>query len=405
MSDTPKRPATPGTPPPRRPAPQGKPGANGNRSVPQAPRAKAPAGGKRGVPSGKSPAQNKNSLSIDSLLNEINAEEKKTIEAFPSAASVEPLKNNPALPKEKAPEKLPDQPKAVPEEIRKPSIVFESEESTAAQEADEKPTTYTQEELAKFCDDLTAAAQEDTVQLDDDLDEPEAVPDEPEPALEDDLEDLPAPVESVKTPEEPKKRQEPEQEESVPAAGKLSLWGEDDSSGSSADKKKNRLMLIVIAVLSVIVIILLLQQCSCPGRGNGSTDDFFDQSAVEGTLPGKTPEEIQSMLNQIVEEGMFNVSIAPVILFETADGEGQARIENVPANHYHMSVAITLDETAETIYESKGIKPGQYIEYIRLQKTLAPGEYAATAVFTAYDADTLEARGRVAIKVTIYIEG
>jgi len=167
------------------------------------------------------------------------------------------------------------------------------------------------------------------------------------------------------------------------------------------DGKSNFTPLIIIGLLVVIIVILLMQNC---GGTADRQEDWFDTSAIEGTLPGKTPEEIQAMLNQIVEEGMFNISIAPVIVFENPQAQGQARIENIPANHYHMSVKITLDETQETIYESKGIRPGQYIEYITLQKTLQPGEYAATALFSAYDADTLGEQGRVAVKIDIIVE-
>jgi len=167
------------------------------------------------------------------------------------------------------------------------------------------------------------------------------------------------------------------------------------------DGKSNYTPLIIIGLLVVIIVILLMQNC---GGTAQRQEDWFDTSAIEGTLPGKTPEEIQAMLNQIVEEGMFNISIAPVIVFENPQAQGQARIENVPANHYHMSVKITLDDTQDTIYESKGIRPGQYIEYITLQKELQPGEYAATALFSAYDADTLGEQGRVAVKIKIIVE-
>ena len=168
------------------------------------------------------------------------------------------------------------------------------------------------------------------------------------------------------------------------------------------DGNSNLMPLLIIALLVIIIVILLMQNCTC--AGSKKQEDWFDTSAIEGTLPGKSPEEIQAMLNQIVDEGMFNVSIAPTIVFQNAQAEGQARIENIPANHYYMSVKIMLDDTSETIYESKGIRPGQYIEYIKLQKELPAGEYAATAFFSAYDAKDLSEQGRVAVKITIIVE-
>jgi methionine-rich copper-binding protein CopC len=67
-------------------------------------------------------------------------------------------------------------------------------------------------------------------------------------------------------------------------------------------------------------------------------------------------------------------------------------------------VAITLEETGETIYASKGIKPGQYIQYIELAKDLEAGVYDATAMFTAYTEDTHQVVGNAGAEVTLYVE-
>jgi methionine-rich copper-binding protein CopC len=66
-------------------------------------------------------------------------------------------------------------------------------------------------------------------------------------------------------------------------------------------------------------------------------------------------------------------------------------------------VAIKLDDTGETVYQSKGIKPGQYISYIRLAKKLDAGEYAATATFTAYTQDTHQVVGSTGAQLTLYV--
>lgn len=181
-------------------------------------------------------------------------------------------------------------------------------------------------------------------------------------------------------------------------------WVFDKSSGGLKDLKNSKLVpFAVIALLVIIIIVLLMQDCAGTGK-KYNDENWYDTSAIEGTLPGKTPEEIEAMLNQVVEEGMFNISIAPVIVFDHAFAQGQARIENIPANHYNMGVVITLDDTSETVYESKGIRPGQYIEYITLNKELSPGEYAATAMFTAYDVNDLSEQGRVAVKIKLIVE-
>ncbi|MFR9189005.1 MAG: hypothetical protein ACLVL7_01135 [Anaerotruncus massiliensis (ex Togo et al. 2019)] len=115
-------------------------------------------------------------------------------------------------------------------------------------------------------------------------------------------------------------------------------------------------------------------------------------SALTGALPGKSEEEVIAELNRVVDEGMFNIAINSYITFPDAKGEGVANIENVPGNRYNMTVSIVLDDTGETVYQSKGIKPGQYIQKIRLDEELPEGFYYATAVFTAYAQDEAHPR-------------
>lgn len=166
---------------------------------------------------------------------------------------------------------------------------------------------------------------------------------------------------------------------------------------------------VIILLLLVLCIVLLCRSCSCGSCGKRDrvmlgAEDFFDEDAKEGFLPTLSEEEIQEELNRIVEEGMFNVSIGSVLDFKNAKSKAVANIENIPANRYYMSVDITLDDTGETVYSSKGIKPGQYIDEISLSKALAPGEYPATARFTAYQPETYEVEGHVAVKIYIYVE-
>lgn len=135
-----------------------------------------------------------------------------------------------------------------------------------------------------------------------------------------------------------------------------------------------------------------------------NSDDFFDDSVQPGQANYKTEEEIQAELNKVVEEGMLNISIASVIEFDSGTSEGIAYIENSPANHYVITVAIALDDTGEVVYQSGGMKPDTYIEKITLSRDLDAGSYPATATFTAYDMNTLEEIGQAAAKVVLAIK-
>lgn len=176
-----------------------------------------------------------------------------------------------------------------------------------------------------------------------------------------------------------------------------------DGKGPGAPKLKvNRRIAIIAASVAVV---LALVGGGIWWFGQSQQNDFFDQNAILGQAPYKTPEEVQAELDRIVEEGMFNISIASVVEFADGTAPGTAYIENVPGNRYVMQVNIALDDTGETVYESKGLKPGSYIEDITLSKDLEPGNYAATATFSALDTDSLEEVGKAAAKVTLSVLG
>lgn len=166
-------------------------------------------------------------------------------------------------------------------------------------------------------------------------------------------------------------------------------------------RMKKRIIIVIIAILLIVIIMLSLRAC---GAKSQNEDDFFDANAQTGIVPGMTREEIQSLLDQVVEEGMFNISIASTVLVKEGSNIATANIENIEANHYHMSVVITLDDTGDVVYESKGIKPGQFIENIELTKVLPVGKYNATAVFTAHDQEDYSEEGQAAAKVAILVQ-
>lgn len=130
-----------------------------------------------------------------------------------------------------------------------------------------------------------------------------------------------------------------------------------------------------------------------------------DPNAALGQLSNKSPEDIQAELNRIVDEGMFNISIAPVVYFADATSEGDIRIENVPNNPYDMQVRITLADTGEEVFTTGIIEPNHHVQTARLSTPLAPGTYPASAVFTALDRQTGDEVGQASANITLVIEG
>ena len=167
-------------------------------------------------------------------------------------------------------------------------------------------------------------------------------------------------------------------------------------------KSKKTIMIVILAVILIAV-------CAAGGyftwkSASGSKGEFaLDEKAQDGFLGGKSPEDIEALLNQKVPDGMFNISINSDPAFEDGKSEGNLRIENVPGNPYYMTVQITRDDTGDRIYQSGGLKQKQYIENARLGVELPKGEYPCTAVFTAVDPETLEAVGTAAAKITLHV--
>lgn len=170
------------------------------------------------------------------------------------------------------------------------------------------------------------------------------------------------------------------------------------------EKKKGKSKIVII-----ILLVLLVIACGIVGfflwknSQKPKTDFLIDKMAQDGFLEGKSDEEINRLLNQVVEEGMFNISINSNPVFEDGASEGNLRIENVPGNQYYMKVKITLDDTGEVIYQSDGIKQGQYIEKAPLSVDLDAGTYNATATFTAIDPKSLTEQGQTAAQIQIEV--
>ena len=159
------------------------------------------------------------------------------------------------------------------------------------------------------------------------------------------------------------------------------------------------LILTAVALASASGYFLLRPDRPEPRKVQGG---LREASALEQELSRMSEDEIQAALDKIVEEGMFRISIASEIV-ALEDGEARVRIENNPENRYVMQVSLYLDETGDEIYASGLIDPGYYIQNAKFSRHLDPGEYAATAVFTAFYPDTKEVVGTVGAQVRIEV--
>ena len=172
------------------------------------------------------------------------------------------------------------------------------------------------------------------------------------------------------------------------------------------DKKKKWLLLLLLLFFCIIIVLLvfLLKKPKEEPKPE-SQEVFADRDAELGILPGMTTAEIQDRLNEVVAEGMMNISINPTPVFKDGSSKGDLRIENIKANHYSYIVSITLDDTGEEIYKSGLLSPGYFIEKAALSKNLSKGKYEATARFKAYQkGNNKEPIGAAAAKVLITVQ-
>lgn len=170
--------------------------------------------------------------------------------------------------------------------------------------------------------------------------------------------------------------------------------------------KKGKLQLLLLLLFFLIIVVLVYFLLHKPEEPTPESDEVFaDRDAELGILPGMTEEEIQDRLNQVVADGMMNISINPTPVFKNGNAKGNLRIENIKANHYSYVVIITLDDSGEEVYRSGLLSPGYYIEEAKLSKSLKKGSYQATARFKAYQKEnTKQPIGAAAAKLLITIE-
>lgn len=57
---------------------------------------------------------------------------------------------------------------------------------------------------------------------------------------------------------------------------------------------------------------------------------------------------------------------------------------NPEKNTCYFVISVVLEDTGETIYESRYLKPGQHLYEVELQKALAAGTYSATLHYSTY---------------------
>ena len=170
------------------------------------------------------------------------------------------------------------------------------------------------------------------------------------------------------------------------------------------DEKRGRgrmvyalLFLLLAAVLALAV--LRMRHGKQEGTAGGLA---YEANVVVGDLPGKSMEERQAELDQVVAEGMLSMSVnaTPFGSLGTDGGAVNWLIENPSNQGKLIRVEIRLED-GELIYETGALRPGTYVESAPLKSPLEAGRYDCTAIFYTYNMDTEEYIGQAAAEITL----
>jgi len=176
-------------------------------------------------------------------------------------------------------------------------------------------------------------------------------------------------------------------------------------------KKNTRNIWLVIFLCAVLLIGAILLAVRVFGENDKPADVIddtsaglvFDEAAEEGGWEQLTREEIETKLNEQLEEGMINISMNTSPWFEDGASKGNLMIVNEAINRYPQKVQIIRNDTEEIIYTSGAIPVGSKIEAAALDVDLEAGTYECTALFHSLD-DSGNIIGSAGAIITITIK-
>lgn len=156
-------------------------------------------------------------------------------------------------------------------------------------------------------------------------------------------------------------------------------------------KSKHTTLRIVGIVILLLLILLTLFKCSY------SPDEVKNSGIEQGVIDLPNKEDTQALVNQAVEQGMFQVFMNTDIQISNSN-EANLLIQNSEKNHYATYIVIYKDD--EVIYKSDVIKPGYKLEKDKIEYDLEPGVHDCTAYFVVID-DNGEEINKVGLQVHI----
>lgn len=164
--------------------------------------------------------------------------------------------------------------------------------------------------------------------------------------------------------------------------------------------KKNKKIIIVVALLLIAFIgsfLYLKEQL----KYKSNVSNLSGYILGSGLAPDLTQEEIEALLQKKVDESKIAFSIYTEPTF---NGKiGTIMFANPRYNAHNLELEVRVDN--KVIIRTEKIAPDQYIEEIELMGgALKKGTHNAVASIKAYDRETDNLVGEVAVDMTITSE-
>lgn len=159
--------------------------------------------------------------------------------------------------------------------------------------------------------------------------------------------------------------------------------------------KKTVFVVALIAVMGVALCYLLTQNNSTV-----SNEFEYENNATVGLMPGVDRDALLAEMQNNVDESAiaFSLNSSPVL----ENAQINILFENPVGNNKDIVLEIFENATQNSLYKSKAIKEGNYIEKAKLNTALGKGEHPVTVYITAYDVETHEIIGQAAAEITIH---
>lgn len=165
------------------------------------------------------------------------------------------------------------------------------------------------------------------------------------------------------------------------------------------EKKKKKNFIIIILLL----LLLLLGCHSCSRMDNQQSPDHQNVSAYilgDGFSPGLSEEELREIMQKKIDASRVAFSVYTKPIFNGK--RGTIMFGNPKHNMYDLKLEVTVDD--EVVIKTENVPPDKYIAEIETTKELKKGQHKGDARVTAYDRETGELTGEIAIDMILTVQ-